>query len=249
MPNETNDLPPPVNHVFVDFENVHEIDHAIIGNKTVHFTLLLGSRQTKLDVALVEKLLRHAAAVELVRLTSAGKNALDFTLSYYVGRAVVADPTGYFHIISKDAGFDPLIEHLRSRHIKARRHDGFSTLTFAAATKPAAAPPTAVVSAGKPPAKPVVSKPSPPVPGVKPPPKPKVQSSHWGELEARVLKHLRQPATNRPGSKKRLVSFLIAYLGNKITSEEALQIIELLEQAGHLVIDDKGKVTYHLEHQ
>ena len=48
-----NDLPPPVNHVFVDFENVHEIDLAAIGSKGVSFTLLLGSRQTKLDVTVV----------------------------------------------------------------------------------------------------------------------------------------------------------------------------------------------------
>src|SRR5258706_7373163 len=112
----TNKLPPPVNHVFVDFENVHEIDLAIIGAKAVSFTLLLGSRQTKLDVSIVEKLLEHAASVQLVRLTSTGKNALDFTLAYYVGRAVAADPTGFFHIVSKDAGYDPLIEHLRSQH-------------------------------------------------------------------------------------------------------------------------------------
>ena len=90
----------PVNHVFVDFENVHEVDLTVIGNKSVTFTLLLGSRQTKLDVSLVEKLLEHVASVELVRLTSTGRNALDFTLAYYVGRAVSSDPTGYFHIVS-----------------------------------------------------------------------------------------------------------------------------------------------------
>src|SRR4029077_13040812 len=112
MPAATTDLPAPVNHVFVDFENVHEIDQKIIGSKTVTFTLLLGAKQTKLDVSLVEKLLEHAASVHLIRITSAGKNALDFTLAYYVGRAVAADPTGFFHIVSKDAGYDPLIEHL-----------------------------------------------------------------------------------------------------------------------------------------
>jgi len=57
--------------------------------------------------------------VQLVRLTATGKNALDFTLAYYVGRAVAADPTGFFHIVSKDTGYDPLIEHLRSKHIRA----------------------------------------------------------------------------------------------------------------------------------
>jgi len=125
-----SDLPPPVNHVFVDFENVHEVDPALIGTKTVHFTLLLGARQTKLDVGLVEKLMEHAAAVELIRLTSSGKDALDFALSYYLGRKALGDPTAYFHIVSKDKGYDPLIEHLRSRHINVHRHNDFSTLTF-----------------------------------------------------------------------------------------------------------------------
>ena len=90
------------------------------------FTLLLGAGQTRLDAALVETLMEDAATVQLVRLTSFGKNALDFALAYYVGRAVMANPTGWFHIVSKDTGFDPLIEHLRSRHIHAQRHDDFT---------------------------------------------------------------------------------------------------------------------------
>lgn len=126
-----------MNHVFVDFENQPKIDSALIGTKAVSFTLLLGAKQTKLDAALVEKMMEHAAAVELIRLTSGGKNALDFALAYYVGRKALTDPTAYFHIISKDKGFDPLIEHLRSRHIHARRHDSFATLTFSGTAKAA----------------------------------------------------------------------------------------------------------------
>ena len=229
MPNETYALPPPVNHVFVDFENIHEIDLAVIGTKTVHFTLLLGSRQTKLDVALVEKLLHHAATVELIRLTSAGKNALDFILSYYVGRAAVADPTGCFHIVSRDAGFDPLIEHLRSKHIRAHRHEGFSTLTFSPAIKPLA------------------SAPLPAAPAVKSPPK--AQTSHMEALESRVLQHLRKRTTHRPGSKKKLVSYLITHLGNQTTEAEALQLVDFLGQAGHFVINEEGLITYYLEQE
>jgi len=33
MPAVTTDLPLPVNHVFVDFENVHEIDLAVIASE------------------------------------------------------------------------------------------------------------------------------------------------------------------------------------------------------------------------
>ena len=124
-----------MNHVFVDYENVHEVDPAVIGARSVSLTLLLGARQTRLDAALVEKLMEHAASVQLVRLTTSGENALDFALAYYVGRAAAADPTGHFHIVSKDTGFDPLIEHLRSRHIHAHRHNDFTALTFAESAK------------------------------------------------------------------------------------------------------------------
>lgn len=128
-------LPSPLHHVFVDFENVHQVDPSVFGTKSFHFTLLLGAAQTKLNVDLVEKLMEHAASVQLVRLNFSGKNALDFTLAYYLGRAVMTNPTGCFHIVSKDTGFKPLIEHLRSRHIRAQRHDDFSTLTASAVAK------------------------------------------------------------------------------------------------------------------
>lgn len=128
----TSELPPPMNHVFVDFENVHQVDLSVIGKKAVSFTLLLGAKQTKLDAALVEKLMEHAASVQLIRLTTSGKNALDFAVAYYLGRAVLADPTAYFHIVSRDTDYDSLIEHLRSRHIQVRRHKDYTTLTFSA---------------------------------------------------------------------------------------------------------------------
>ena len=229
MPAVTTDLPPPVNHVFVDFENIHKIDLAIIGSKAVSFTLLVGPRQTKLDVSLVEKLFEHSVSVQLVRLSSAGRNALDFTLAYYVGRAVAADPTGFFHIVSKDGGYDPLIQHLRSRHIRARRHDSFSTLIFAAAAKP----------------------PTPEPPAASPKPKaqvkPKARSAMLDDWESQVLEHWRRPSATRPRNKDKLVSFLVTHLGNKITAAEALSLVEHLGQAGHLIIGDKGAVTYHPE--
>ncbi len=227
MPAVTTDLPPPVNHVFVDFENVHEIDLAVIGSKAVAFTLLVGPRQTKLDVSLVEKLFEHAVSVQLVRLTSSGRNALDFTVAYYLGRAVAADPTGCFHIVSKDAGYDPLIEHLRSKHICARRHESFATLKFAVPPKPAT--------------------PAPPIAARKPKAQVELnfQSSSLDEWKTRVLKHLRKPSATRPRSQKTLVRFLVAYLGHKITEAEALSLVEALGQDGHLVIDEKGAVSYN----
>ena len=50
---------PPVNYVFVDYENVHDVDLALIGSTTVFLTLLVGARQNRLDVELVEKLIEN----------------------------------------------------------------------------------------------------------------------------------------------------------------------------------------------
>lgn len=134
----TNEIAPPLNHVFVDFENVHQIDASVLATKSVKFTILIGAKQTKLDAGLVEKLMEHAASVQLIRLASSGKNALDFTLAYYVGRTVSSNPAAYIHIVSKDTGYDPLVEHLRSRHIHAHRNDSFATLSFCGTSKAAA---------------------------------------------------------------------------------------------------------------
>jgi hypothetical protein len=136
----------PLHHVFVDYENVPRVDAAIVGAPGVALTLLLGPKSTKLDAALVEQLLEHTGSVQLIRLAASGKNALDFALAYYVGRTANAHPGTHLHIVSKDQGFDPLVEHLRSRHLHARRHDDFTTLPFSkgpAPERPAPkAPPT-----------------------------------------------------------------------------------------------------------
>lgn len=50
-----------------------------------------------------------------------GPNALDFHIAFYIGRLAEKDPDAYFHIVSKDSGFDPLIKHLKERNIFAQR--------------------------------------------------------------------------------------------------------------------------------
>jgi len=207
---------PPVNYVFVDYENVHELDLALIGSKTVYFTLLLGALQTKLDAALVEKLIEHAAAVQLVRLSSTRKNALDFTLAYYMGKAVQADPNAYFHIVSKDTGFDPLVEHLGSRHIRARRHNDFTTLTLGA--PPKAEEPAKMVA----------------------------QPKNTGpNLLSEVVEHLRTHPKNRPKTRKTLASHLKAHLGKAAADTQAVaELIKQLIQKGHVKMGDKEAVTY-----
>lgn len=205
-----------MNHVFVDFENVSECDLTLIGTKMASFTFLLGAKQTKMNTTLVEKLLEHAASVELVRLASSGKDALDLALSYYLGRKVLTDPTAYFHIISRDKGYDPLVEHLRSRHIHARRHDDFSSLTFS--YKPREKPAAVQV----------------------------VKPAEGGDDLKLVLERLRKSANNRPKKKATLLSHLKSMLGKDATDADAAQMFEKLCKTSHLSLGAKGAITYHL---
>jgi hypothetical protein len=223
--------PPPSNHVFVDFENVTRIDPTILKSKNVSFTLLLGARQTKLDVTLVEKLLVHAASLQLIRLTSSGKNALDFALVYYLGQAVAADPAGSFHIVSKDKGFDPLIEHLQTRHSRIRRYEDFATLSFCALPKASSVAPS-----------PVSLKPSAPPPLMTAP-------ANSDGLLALALTRLRKSSVARPKRRKTLIRYLITHLGHDLDEPGAEWLIADLSQSGSLMIDSKGAVTYRLDEQ
>ena len=226
-------LPLPTNHVFVDFENVQEIDPEVFGHKSVSFTLLLGPVQKKLDTALVEQLLNHAGTVELVRLAESGKNALDFALAFYLGRAVQSDPLGFFHIVSHDKGYDPLVEHLRHRHIRVRRHEDFSELHFNGDGK-------AVVSSPK-------EKDTPP-PAAKPVPPPTSPRSSptrpLSEHAQLLLGHLRKSAKNRPGSTTTLVRHTRSLLANKVTDIEAKSLIDELHARKLLYFDPTGKLSY-----
>jgi hypothetical protein len=238
------ELPLPLNHVFVDYENVQALDLSVIGSKGVTFTLLIGPHKKKLDVELVEQLFAHAASVELVRLTASGRNALDFTLAYYIGRAVAADPAGFFHIVSKDTGYDPMIEHLRSRHIRVRRHNDFSTLTFSAAPKLRATGADEPVKAS-----PAAQKPKAPIADKSPKTSPNPPAPRAPVVEpplARVLGHLRTHPTNRPKRRKTLVSHLSALLGKQPADGGIEKLVEALAQAGHIAIDAKNAVTYTL---
>lgn len=56
-----------------------------------------------------------------IRMSGNGPNALDFHIAWYLGKLSEQDPEGYFHIISKDTGFDPLVKHMKGKKIRAGR--------------------------------------------------------------------------------------------------------------------------------
>lgn len=109
------------NYILIDYENVQAQSLHLL--KEEHFTVkvFLGPTNTKLRVDFVLAMHQLGPRSSYVRLEASGSNALDFHIAYYLGNLVISDPTAYFHIISKDTGFDPLIQHLKSRKISCAR--------------------------------------------------------------------------------------------------------------------------------
>ncbi len=109
------------NFVLVDFENVQPKDIGLLKDGPFKVKVFLGPNQSKIPVALAAALQSLGESAEYIILESAGNNALDFHIAYYVGVLSAAEPTAFFHIISKDSGFDPLLKYLKGRKIFAQR--------------------------------------------------------------------------------------------------------------------------------
>ena len=116
------------NYIFVDFENVQETDLDRIANRLVKVRLVLGERHKSLPMKLVKLIQKFPEQVQLIETGLNGKNALDFVLACEIGVESVKDPTGYFHVLSRDKGFDALIRHLKNKGVLAARHAAFSEI-------------------------------------------------------------------------------------------------------------------------
>ena len=83
--------------------------------------LFVGANQTKLSFDLAQAMQELGDKARYIKISGNGPNALDFHIAYYIGEFAKDDPKAYFHIISKDTGFDPLIRHLKAKGIKVQR--------------------------------------------------------------------------------------------------------------------------------
>lgn len=109
------------NIVLIDLENVQPERIGELAQDHFRVLVFVGMNQTKLPFDLAVALQKLGSRAEYIKISGNGSNALDFHIAYYIGLLSAAEPTAYFHIVSKDTGFDPLITHLKARKIFAGR--------------------------------------------------------------------------------------------------------------------------------
>jgi hypothetical protein len=128
------------NYVLIDYENVQA--SSLAGLDAEHFRVLVfvGASQNKLTFDTAAAVQKLGTRAEYIKIASNGSNALDFHIAFHMGRIAAEDHTAFFHIISKDTGFDPLIQHMKERKVFASRSKDVADIPLLKAANSKSAP-------------------------------------------------------------------------------------------------------------
>lgn len=118
-------------YVLIDYENVQPAAMVALEREHFHVIVFVGAGQAKVTYEVASVLQRMGERASYIKIASSGKNALDFHIAYYIGHLSAKEPEAHFHIVSKDTGFDPLIQHLKSRKISVGRVKAVTDLPLA----------------------------------------------------------------------------------------------------------------------
>lgn len=147
------------NYILIDYENVQPDLLPLLDCKQMRVIVFVGAGQKSVPFEFASAMQRLGSRAAYLKLSGNGSNALDFHIAFYLGVLAVRDSAAHVHIISKDTGYDPLVQHLRAQNIKAQRFEDVLDIPIIKKAFPAPLPPaSAPESAG-----------SPAVPGAAPP--------------------------------------------------------------------------------
>jgi PIN domain len=107
------------NYVMIDYENVQPESLAALNSEQFKVKVFVGATQKNVTIKFAKALQPMGDRAEYIEISKSGKNALDFHIAFYIGQLAAADPTAYFHVISGDKGYEPLIKHLKDKTIFA----------------------------------------------------------------------------------------------------------------------------------
>ena len=112
--------PAPKVHLLVDWENVRPTGDVlkVLVPEGTDVWLFHGPHQKLDDTGHRQA---YGDSVTLVPRSGAGRNALDFQLTYYVGYIAARQPDATFVVISNDQGYDPMLAHACELGFKAWR--------------------------------------------------------------------------------------------------------------------------------
>ena len=206
------------NFVLVDFENVRPKNVGLLNGRSFKIKVFVGASQARIPFELARALHAFGPDAEYIQIDGNGKNALDFHISYYIGRLAAATPDASFYLISKDKGFDPLIKHLKAQGISCQRSSSIADIPGVRVTSSKSILET--------------------VEAVKP-----FDSRSTPEKADAVINHLARFKAAKPKTLKTLRGTINALFKSKLPNAELDELIVQLTSREALKVTD-GKVTY-----
>jgi hypothetical protein len=261
-------------YILIDYENVQVKSLALLKGSNIQVRVFLGPSNTKLSTDLVLAMKELGDRADYIVLDAGGHNALDFHITYYLGRLAALHAGADFYVISKDKGFDSLIKYMNKNGVSCARAVSIADLPMvktAAATTVAVAKsanaqavPAGKVAAVKtavktaPAVKPVVAvkakagdeanTKAEPKPEQKPKPeaKPAVPKKKPAtELVGVVLANLEKRKGSSPRTVKTLMSTIKTLCGEQYAEKEVDAVFNRLVKLKHVVVNGE-KITYQL---
>jgi cell division septation protein DedD len=233
-------------YVLIDFENVQPKALGAFGGGAYKVMVFVGQGQKSVSVDLASALQELGDAGSYIQIEGRGPNALDMHIAYYIGRIAATDPGAVFHVISRDRDYDPLIRHLKTRHIECTRWKSVAEINAARLPAPATPRTHTPKSAHKPSAKAAPAKAAAKAaPKATPKPAPKAAAKAASERVDEVIRNLEKRERARPSTAKALASTIKALYRGGITDDEVASVVAELTLRGVVTIDGE-KVRYQL---
>ncbi len=104
---------------FVDYENIGSLE-GITFDIYERIFIFCGPKNTRIKIG--DSTFAEFLSIEIIKLKTTGSNNLDFHIAYYLGKfSETADKETEFHIITKDNGFNGLVNHIKKTGRKCKR--------------------------------------------------------------------------------------------------------------------------------
>lgn len=120
-------------HVLLDYENVQPTEEelrALVPDAT-QVWVFHGPHQQQVE----KRFASFGDSATAVRISQAGKNALDFHLSFYMGYIVSRNQASSIVVVANDKGYEPMLMHAKAMGFKVRRQAYEVARPATAATK------------------------------------------------------------------------------------------------------------------
>lgn len=110
---------------FIDYENVHDegLDGVASLQENDRVIVFYGEQIKSISFERHMEMMNSKARVEYIETHKTAKNYLDFQLSTYLGFLIGKGESGPVYIVSRDTGFDSVIDFWKGRNTKCARQD------------------------------------------------------------------------------------------------------------------------------